>query len=66
MKYEFIFKVKESRSDHFKVKYRCVCEPERYDSVLFAYNKIDKNQFFDSVILINKLDDNGEFIEVVQ
>lgn len=66
MKYEFILKYKE----HFQwlVKFNCFNVPD-YD---FDYTKklfddyISKHPDIDYVLLINKLDDDGEFIGVVQ
>ena len=65
MKYEFIFKVKE---DHvWIVKYRCVVAEKRFDTIKAAYEKLEKTHpEWNSLILINKLDDNSNFIEVIQ
>ena len=69
MKYEFIMKIKECPQDQWHIKYRVVVKPERFQSVKYAYESaanLKKAEWFDYVILINKLDDEGNFIEVIQ
>lgn len=67
MKYEFIFKVKDHASAPFEIKYRCVVEANRYNSVKSSYEKLQKaHPEWDSVILINELTDFNEFIRVIQ
>ena len=67
MKYEFIFKVKECPSQGYKTRYRCVVDSLRYDSQRAAYLKLAKaHPEWDYVILINELDDLGNFIKVIQ
>ena len=64
-KYEFIFKVKEDNS--WQVKYRCVVDEKRFERVKSDYEKIKTlHTDWNSVILINELDENKEFVKVVQ
>lgn len=69
MKYEFMLKVKDAVSDQFHLKFHCVCDEKAYDHVKFKYESYQirqKNEFWDSVLLIDKLDDAGNFLEIVQ
>ena len=67
MKYEFIFKVKENNIEGYKQKYRVVVEAARFNSVKLSYEKVKKEHpKWDSIILINELDDFNEFIRVIQ
>lgn len=68
MKYEFIFKIKEYPSaPSYDVRYRCVVAEARFNSVKSSYEKLQKaHPEWLSIILINKLSDDGEFIEVIQ
>lgn len=69
MKYEFIMKIKEFKSDEWHIKYRAVVKPERFQSMKYAYESVanlKKAEWYDYVILINKLDDNSNFLEVIQ
>lgn len=68
MKYEFIYKVKPYRhATSYEVKYRCVVDPTRYEIQKRMYEKVQKNHpEEESVILINELDDLGNFIKVMQ
>ena len=69
MKYEFILKVKYSVSDSFHEKFHCKVGEKQYFAVKTDYENYlarNKNEFFDSIILINRLDDNGEFVETIQ
>lgn len=67
MKYEFIFKIKEACSLPYEVKYRCVVDPLRYDNQLASYKKVAKaHPEWEPIILINELDDLGEFVRVIQ
>ena len=66
MKYECILKVKSSVSSGFETKFRGI-HPS-YEEVVAKFEKWweqAKKDYIDYVILVNKLDDNGEFIEVV-
>lgn len=67
MKYEFIFKIREYQRGPYIVKYRCVVDPERYDTVLKSYEKVAKaHPEWDPIILINELDESGSFVGVIQ
>ena len=67
MKYEFIFKVKESKYTGYEVKYKCVVPENRYNSVKASYDLLQKNHpEWDSVILINELTDFNEFVRTIQ
>ena len=65
MKYEFIFKIKE---DHqWIIKYRCVAPERKFQTMKAAYEKLEATHpEWKSLILINKLDDNNEFLEIIQ
>ena len=67
MKYEFIFKIKESRYSGYEVKYRTVVSANRYNSVKASYDLLQKSHpDWDSVILINELTDFNEFVRTIQ
>ena len=67
-KYEFIYKVRPYPHAHsYKVKYRCVVEEKRFNLQKTMYEKVAANhKEEDPIILINKLTDDGEFVEVIQ
>lgn len=66
MKYEFTLKYKLFSSDVWRIKYHVVVPSCAFNACKSMYEKHIKKDWFDSVLLINKLDDNGDFIEVVQ
>lgn len=67
MKYEFKYMVREHQYTHYHTKYRCVVEEKRYNSQKAAYEELAKNHKEENpIILINQLDDNGEFIQIIQ
>ena len=67
MKYEFVFKIKEAPHLPYETKYRCVVDLLRYDNQLASYKKVAKaHPEWDPLILINELDDLGEFVRVIQ
>lgn len=67
MKYEFILKIRDHEHDPWRIKWRCVVSKDYYDLRLSKYEEWKHDhKDLDSIILINKLTDNGEFVEVIQ
>ena len=71
MKYEFILKEKITPYSSWE-KIGCIKQSEQYfDSQVAYYESVIQkrkklNPGSDYILLINKLDDDGEFLEVVQ
>ena len=69
MKYEVMLKIKEYRNSSFETKYRVVADSEiRMNLIKIQYLEIGQKrsaEWFDYVVLVNKLDDDGNFIETV-
>lgn len=62
MKYELKIVIKQF--GRIIVKYRNICSEERYAYVLEKF-KEQEAEHKDYILLVNKLDDNGEFQETV-
>lgn len=67
MKYEVIFKVKESSSSQFEQRGRIVVSPEHLNAQIADYRrKAFHDKYYDYVVLINELTDDGEFVQVYE
>ena len=65
MTYEFILKTRPSQYGEWEVKYNCFKVPEReFERVKAKYEKFVVGM--NCLLLINKCDDEGNFIEVIQ
>lgn len=62
--YEFILKTRSNSHSNYETKYNVFLVPESsFDRVKAKYEKIMSK---DDLLLINRCDLNGEFIEIVQ
>lgn len=71
MQYEFKLKVKLDVSHNWEEKYECIVEEKgfeyikkRYDEYIDLQKKL--NSRYDYILLINLLDDDGEFVRAIQ
>ena len=69
MKNEIILKTRKHHSHNFEVKYKVVVSPESLKQVYRKFQKqareIEQEEKCECVILVNELEDNGEFIQIV-
>lgn len=64
--YEFKLKIYQGRIDGWVQKYRCVVEEERY---IYTKKKFEEQASKDPencLVLINELDENKEFVQIIQ
>lgn len=71
MKFELVLKFKQHEHDAWAVHRQTIVPADRYEYVLgqfkdYAKSVCDRVDIYDVVLLVNKLDDNGDFLEVVQ
>ena len=66
MKVEVILRVQETRYSDKVDRYRVVVSKERADYVIKKYETMIDKSFYGSWVLANKLDDNGNFLEILQ
>lgn len=65
MIYEFILKAKTHKFDQYERKaYRQIIGKDQYENCLRAFQEYQK-RYNDAIILINELDDDGEFIQTI-
>lgn len=65
--FEFKLLVKYHASDKWNQIARSICKVCDYDNTCRDYDKyIKRGEYFDSVVLINLLDSDGNFLMVVQ
>lgn len=69
MKNEIILKTRKHHSQNFEVKYKVVVNPESLKQVYRKFQKqvreIEQEEKCECVVLVNELEDNGEFIQIV-
>lgn len=66
MKVEVILRVQETRyTDKFD-KYRCLVSEERAADVIKHYEEVMPKDVYGCWVLANRIDDNGDFVEVIQ
>ena len=70
MKYEIILKIKNRGESSYETKYCTVVKAEIWESVFRRYDEEAKviqqdNRNCECLVLANRLNDNGEFEEVV-
>ena len=69
MKYELVLKVKESTNEPYEVKYKCVVNEFEYNwtkKLYENYVKEHEGNGNEYLFLINQLDDEGNFEEIIQ
>ena len=66
MKYEVIMRVQETRYSDKVDKYRTIVPEERFQGVIKQYESHLPSDCYGAWVLVNKLDDQGNFIEVIQ
>lgn len=69
MKFEFLLKIKEFKNSQFILKYKGLSEEKNFEIVkkqFEDYIERNKGEWTDFVLLINKLSDDGDFVEVIQ
>lgn len=69
--YEVILRIQDTRSSDRVDKYRCLVGEDRYEYVIKKYEeqaqRISNDVHpFGCWVLCNKLDQNGDFLEVIQ
>ena len=70
MKYEVILKQRHNHNP-YETKYHCIVSEDRLEFVKNRYEQEakdieDRIHNCECLVLINKLDDNGEFVDVIQ
>lgn len=71
MQYEFKLKQKLDISHEWEERYLCVCGEQQFEFVNKRYNEFIESQKkqdsrFEYILLVNQLDDNGDFVRVIQ
>lgn len=67
MKFEFILKVKYHSSDSWTQIGKSIVKEVDFNNAQKDFEKYRKRgQYFDTIVLINELDDEGNFVQTIQ